>query len=216
MIRLMRQVDIASWAISGAMGERAERLHRVPEPSILIDLVLSEACSAAKYGKVQIRWQDSSDSPGYGRIHARIPLSEQTFDQLINGRSGYRAQYYLSPEEGILFNRDIVTGLLSAVEEVYRTVPIEASISVIRKSLTAPHSKIWVFDEIPVFDDARDDMLNPPRWVSNKATRGRKAPLPSHFTIDLKGAFINPQTDQIFVDDLKLDRARDLFNKGYT
>ena len=34
--------------------------------------------------------------------------------------------------------------------------------------------------------------------------------------IEIKGAFIHPEIGDLFVDDLKLDRAWDLFKCGYT
>jgi hypothetical protein len=40
----------------------------------------------------------------------------ETFDALFNGRSGYRAQYYLSCIEGIAFNATLVGALLDPLK----------------------------------------------------------------------------------------------------
>jgi hypothetical protein len=73
-----------------------------------------------------------------------------------------------------------------------------------------------VYADKAAFDEAQENTLNPPRWVTNRATRGRRTPLPTHLMIDVNGAFIEPESLHVFVDDHKLDRPVDLFNKGYT
>jgi hypothetical protein len=164
-----------------------------------------------------LAWKESSERAGYFRIVTEIPLTETTFDQLFNGRSGYRAQYYLSPEEGILFNYSLLQALVPVLKVTYSKQPLNVSFDLIERSVLTPHAKVWVFNEQPAFDEAKENTLNPPRWVHNGATRGRKAPLPSHHMLELKGSFIHPIiTHDFFVSDLKLDRAWDLHSKGYT
>lgn len=214
--RVIRKVDISDWQIASLPNARIARLHSELEPVTLLANFISEAAKAENNKKILLDWQESMDSPGFGRVIAQIPISEMTFDQLFNGRSGYRAQYYLSPEEGILFNRDIIIGLNNIIKNTYHRFPLSVSIDLVQKSILAPHSKIWIFNEKEAFDTADDGILNPPRWIKNKAVRGRKAPLPAHHTIDLMGTFLHPKTFEIFIDELKIDRAWDIFNKGYT
>jgi hypothetical protein len=214
--RVHRQVDCDAWSLAASLGERVDRLHNVPTAPELLATVVSEAELATRDEKLKVNWQDSYERPGFGRISCLIPLSEQTFDQLFNGRSGYRAQYYLSPEEGVLFNHSLLVGLTSSILETYQRTPLAAPWDLLCQSLLSPHSKIWVLGEQKAFDEAADETLNPPRWVANKATRGRKAPLPAHLTLDLNGAFLHPKSRELFVDDLKLDRPHDLFMRGYT
>lgn len=205
-----------NWCLSDALGERKRRLLDVPPPQDLLQHTIAQAGEASQKGLIQLMWQESVESPEYFRLVTQVPLSETTFDQMFNGRSGYRAQYYISPEEGVLFNRDILDGLIPVFEKTNRMQPQNTGFRLMEKSLRAPHSKIWIFEEKAAFDNATQDTLNPPRWVYNGATRGRKAPLPNHFMIDVKGSFINPGTNDLFVDELKLYRACDLFNMGYT
>jgi hypothetical protein len=216
MLRHRRIVSVDEWRLSAAVASRHARLLDVPSPDVLLDRVLQDSANTARAGTVTLKWQDSEERPGYGRLWAQIPLTETTFDQFFNGRSGYRAQYYLSPEEGILYNRDAVDGLLPVIRAAYDKRPLREEFGLIQHSLEAPHAKLWIFGEQKAFDEAPADALNPPRWVDNGATRGRKAPLPDHLMLDVKGAFINPQTKAMFIDELKLDRARDLFNRGFT
>jgi hypothetical protein len=94
--------------------------------------------------------------------------------------------------------------------------PLPVALDIVLTSINGPHSKVWVYGEQAAFDTAPEDSLNPPRWVENKARLGRRAPLPDHLLLDLKGAFIHPSSVSLFVDELKADRACDLFRKGYT
>ena len=200
-------VNPEDWSLADALRDRRERLLDVPPPESLHSRVIADGEEASQKGLIRLDWQESCERPGYFRLLAQVPLTETTFDQVFNGRSGYRAQYYISPEEGILYNRDILDGLVPAFKAAYGQQPLAIEFELIEKSLTAPHSKIWVFQEKAAFDEAAQDALNPPRWVANGATRGRKAPLPNHHTMDVKGAFIHPKTNGLFVDELKLDRA---------
>jgi hypothetical protein len=202
--------------ISDVLGDRKLRLVHVPQPKDLLERVIKEAALAAQSGSIRLEWQPSRERAEYFRLVAQIPVTEITFDQLFNGRSGYRAQYYLSPEEGVLYNRDIINGLVSVLESANRQTPLQVEFNRIETSLRAPHSKIWIFNEREAFDEAVADLLSPLRWVAHRATTGRKAPLPDHCMIDVKGAFIRPDTGDLFVDELKLDRACDLFMKGFT
>jgi hypothetical protein len=196
--------------------ERRRRLVDVPSPDAVLESVLSEASERARAGHASLEWEDSGEMPGHSRIRGQFPISRFTFDVFFNGRSGYRAQYYLSPEEGILFNRRVVEGLMEATRIAYDRSPLEVTLERIERSLFAPHAKVWVYREREAFDAAAVDTLNPPRWVENCASRGRRVPLPHHPCLDLKGAFLHQTTGKLFVGSLKVDRACDLHYKGYS
>lgn len=138
------------------INHRRARLINAISPGALLAQVERDAVEAAERHSIPLCWQESTDEgrEGYFRVSAQIPLGEVTFDQLLNGNSGYRAQYYLSPEEGVLFNRDVLAALAPAIEESYRKRPLRVPIEHVRRSLNAPHAKIWVFNEIQAFDEA--------------------------------------------------------------
>jgi len=163
-----------------------------------------------------LNWEESKERAGYYRLRSQVRLGEDTFDQLFNGRCGYRAQYYLSPEEGVIFNREIIRALSDAVHVAYKIAQPDYDLQILDYSLFAPHSKIWIHKDTAAFNDADSEMLNPLRWVENRAGQGRKAPLPAHLEIDLKGTFIHPKTKELFIDDFKLNRSCDIFEKGYS
>src|SRR4051794_25010991 len=78
---------------------RAAQLLEPPRGENLIEIVAREALTAQEE-----RWCEGKDMHGCSRAIASFPLSLPTFEALFNGCSGYRAQYYLSCIEGIVFN----------------------------------------------------------------------------------------------------------------
>ena len=218
MSRILRMVPREHWILGDKIASRHVRLLDVPTPDALLSEVLREATEAAYGGRICLIWQDSTDTDGQGffRLEAFIPLSEQVFDQFFNGRSGYRAQYYLSPEEGILFNREVVQGLRESLQVAYARQPLQVELDLILTSIDGPHSKVWVSGNPSAFNSAPENSLNPDRWVKNNAILGRRAPLPDNPRLEFKGVFVHPVTGQFFVDELKLERACDLFSKGYS
>lgn len=216
MNRTLRIAPVTEWMLGREIDSRHSRLLDVPQPGHLLAEVINEAIRGAKRGCIRLSWQEADECKGYFRLVAQVPLEQEaTFDQFFNGRSGYRAQYYLSPEEGVLYNRDVLQGLKDALSCAYHQQPLGESLAVVLRTIDGPHAKVWLFDEIAAFDSSPVNSLNPERWINNNACRGRRTPLPSHLTLEVKGAFIKPFTGELFVDPLKIDRACDLFRKGY-
>lgn len=216
MSRILRTVCEAEWLLGKAIAFRHARLLDVPTPDELLTKLLNETSAAVEARKVRLVWQPSTEAPGFFRVEAVIPLGEETFDQFFNGRSGYRAQYYLSPEEGVLFNRDVLQGLKERLTEAFTRQLVPVGLDLVLASIDGPHSKVWVYGEQSPFNNAPEFSLNPRRWVENDACLGRRAPLPTHLSLELKGVFIHASSGRLFVDELKVDRAYDLFAKGYS
>jgi hypothetical protein len=214
--RLIRALPKEIWCLSERLGDRRKRLLDGLDPSALLAKVVSHAERASVKGEISLCWQHSCECPGTARLVGQIPLNEEIFDQLFNGRAGYRAQYYLSPEEGVLFNRDLIVGLHNAIKTAYSYASLDVCFPIVERSLLGPHSKIWIYGERQAFEFSESELVNPPRWVENNASSGRKAPLPHHHKLDLKGTFIEPKGPGAFIDEFKLDRAWDLHRKGYT
>src|SRR5205814_9934699 len=104
------------------------------------------------------------------------------------------------------------------IRVAYDRKPLGVEFDLIKRSLRTPHAKIWVVERPGgnPFSHARQETLNPRRWVKNNATLGRRCPLPDRFDIELKGAFIAPDMDDFFVDESKLARACDLHCRGFS
>lgn len=162
--RLKRQVPPNVWDIS-QLGNpnRIERLLDRTSADDVADSFFTDALKSANAAELKLCWQESCEEGGYFRLKAKIPISEATFDRLFNGRSGYRAQYYLSPEEGVLYNRQLINGLLPSLRIAHEQNSIGKSFEDLWRTLEAPHAKIWVFNDQAAFDEAKEYSLNPPR-----------------------------------------------------
>jgi hypothetical protein len=156
--------------------------------------------------------------PPYKRFAAEIRLSEQTFDLLINGRMGYRAQYYLSLEQGRRFNRDVVDALTPLMEVAWKESSNEEW-PLAHRSLTGSDAKVW-----PALDETAFEAqpkLKPPMWVINcDETRASKRGLHLASTnppkIELKGAWVSAQHGEYWIATGKRCRDELLRCFGFT
>jgi hypothetical protein len=121
----------------------------------LTSAVAEEAEAAARRGLSSWRWQHGEEMVGCRRGVATFPLARDTFDALFNGRSGYRAQYYLSCEDGIQFNSEIIRALTKPLALTYQKVPAE-EFAVLERSFVGPYSKIWVLGDRAPFLAAQE------------------------------------------------------------
>jgi hypothetical protein len=212
----MRAVPAEDWDLSAFIDDdRRERLLGGASAGVLLDRLAAAASQARQNNQIVLEWQQATDKeapPNTFRVVTQIPVEEAFFDELFNGRCGYRAQYYLSPEEGEAFNRRVIE-VLEPIAATAESAVLGVPHDLIRRSLLGPYSKIWAFDEQAAFDAAMPGMLMPARWRSNGAGRGTRLPLASR--VDVKGTFVQPD-GQYWVDELKLDRPMDLHLKGYT
>jgi hypothetical protein len=214
----MRTVDPAEWDLSGMHDRaRAERLLRDERPEDLIDRVASEALD----GKVSIdatwRWQPGKLMVDCSRAIIVIPLTIETFDDLLNGRFGYRAQYYLSVEEGQQFNRRLVTSLCTAAKQIFERAPKGPGWEITKRSISGPYSKVSVHDDFILFPEAPRGEFMPRRWALRAAhvdTVWLTAPQPARPAIDLKGTWLDDNDRSYRLDELKEDRDQIYHESG--
>jgi hypothetical protein len=197
--------------------ERRARLLNPRAPAEVLAAAVGEATRASRDGKITLEWEPSRDWPGCYRIVAKIPVSKLLFDELFNGRSGYRAQYYLSIEAGEMYNRAIVDRLSPAIQELHgRLSGCDGASKPLAQSLGGGSSKIWMPKDEEVLKQA-PAALRPPRWREYWQDRegdwGLRMPLPSSPQIDLKGSFMRPGSS----DELrtKPDRGRHIHQEGW-
>ena len=189
-----------------------------PPPAELLTAVIGEAMRVANEGRILLRWCPSRDWPGCYRIVAKIPITNLLFDQLFNGRSGYRAQYYISVEDGHKYNRAIVDGLTPAIQEAPARLSGDFQLSwhLVEQSLRGRSSKIWMPKDEECLR-AAPAALRPPRWCefwrNRESAWGLRVPLPSSPLIDLKGSFIRPGSDTEF--PTKPDRDLHMHEEGW-
>lgn len=198
---------------------RVQRLTHPPEAAQLVDRIVGQAEQAATRGAVDLVWRACTDKPGFWRLEADMVLDdEETFDQLFNGRSGYRAQYYRGKEHGESFNLQIVSRLATAVRIAYRAKPRNIRLDTYLRSLNGQWSKIAVYgDDAPYL--AQLPALQVPEWVeywsADDRQLGLRVPLPDPPRLDLKGTFIEPGSGKEWVPDRKRKRSEGLRVSGW-
>jgi hypothetical protein len=212
----MRMVDPIEWDLSGMRDRhRAARLMAPPSGEELIAAVAVEAREAAFQDHAAWRWQDGREMIGCGRAIASFPLHPQTFDPLFNGRSGYRAQYYLSCIEGIAFNAALVAALLDPLKiacECHSPDRIADS----RRSFDGPDSKAWVLADSEPFEAECDGEFRPRRWIERSGPSiWLRAPCPEKAGVELKGSWISNSDRQYRSDPDKMDRHFTIHERGH-
>jgi hypothetical protein len=203
----MRTVAKHRWRLDDLGDEgRRRRLLDPPSPLELLDALVAEATRAGLDGQIFLdpRWDPCTSRPEFGkRVQATVPVSQVLFDQLLNGRSGYRAQYCLSVTEGRRYNRAIVNALIPSLRHVHASLGgTKLRWPEVERSLRGRYSKIWVADDEEHFQNAPDALC-----VSNWTGKGRRVPLPSSPRLDVKGTFIQPGTLKEFTTKPYRDRC---------
>ncbi len=164
------------------------------------------------------RFENSERRAPYKRFTSVIRLSEETFDFLINGRMGYRAQYYLGLEQGRGFNRDVINVLIPIMKAAWANSKMEEW-SLAQRSLMGENAKMW-----PALDDVAfrsQPRLEPPMWVANcnetrTLRRGLHLASPNPPTIELKGAWVSAEHEEYWIPPSKRCRDELLRCFGFT
>ena len=207
----MRAVDETEWDLSRMRDrDRAKRLLRAMQPEDLINRVSREAMDS----ETAWRWQPGTDMIGCGRVIVVIPLPVDTFDDLINGRTGYRAQYYLSVLEGQHFNGKLISSLCATAKQAFERVPKSPQWSVIERSILGLHSKVWVHGDADPFHYAPEGEFAPRRWAHRAHTVWLRAPRPKYPAIELKGTWLDDKDRSHRPDPSKSNRDQDLHESG--
>lgn len=227
--------DSKQWrfdTIQAADRSRASRLEVSPEfDDIVSDLGL--ALQAAVSDNSVRFGLDTYE--GYERVTAQFRVSPYLFDAFFNGRTGYRAHFWASPELGLNANALCCRTLLAALEGL-RTPTLASVIDDVgnghgetrpqairltsldrqklRSSLRSEVTKIWIAEqllpaELRTLDQVSTDglKLDVDRWVC------ARAPLPEtgKCWIDLKGCHIGGKQTK-----MPSDRATEIHKTGFS
>lgn len=191
---------------------------------ILERLKEETTCEIRKFNVLPEDLEDCNDKPGYYRVSVNIPLSQELYDQLMNGSSGYRAQYFLGIRNGEKFNRLLVDSIAPIIVNSESLYNNKIDRDTFQKSLCGRFSKFWFSKEIT--DLARQDYLrglpeviSVERWrnywkCKDKPWKGLLAPLPESQCILLNGTFIDPSSGKIY--EQKPTRSQQLHESGWT
>lgn len=212
----MKVVDEAEWDLSGMRDrDRAQRLLRPILPEAIIDRVASEAIDPQLTLGSSWRRQTGDVMVGCSRAIVVIPITRDTFDDLFNGRCGYRAQYYRSVAEGRHFNRLLVNTLCDAAKRIFERHPRPPDWPIVECSLIGPHSKVWVYgDKSEAFVDAPEGEFAPRQWAHQTHSVFLRAPPPQRPAIDLKGTWLVDKDRSYQLDPDKAKRDEVLHKTG--
>lgn len=194
------------------------------EPSELLERVVAETVKAiGEYAVLPEGPCLCTNAPGYKRVFAEIPLTAELLDQLMNGRTGYRAHYAASVEAGEQFNRLLVESVAPIIVRndcLYRN---KFSPELCKASLLGPYSKFWFTTQL-TDPSAQNQLLRCPevirfpRWLAYwhakpQPRKGLLAPKPEQVSVLLNGSFVN-QMGQFY--EQKPSRSTELFEHGWT
>jgi len=187
-----------------------------PQPEELIATIVRETMDAAIGGQGCWNLQSGNEMRDCSRAIAVIPLSPNTFDALFNGRSGYRAQYYLSSAEGIRFNRMLVRSLIEPIKAIFDIDPRRQDWNSVKLSIEGPWSKVWVHGDSKPFADAPDGQFRPRRWANRaEGSIWLRAPLPASPAVEIKGTWISDIDGGYKQDPDKADRDDCMSERGF-
>ena len=209
-------MDEVEWDLSGMLNRtRAQRLLRAISREPMIGQVASEAIDPQLTRPASWRWEPGEIMIGHGRAIMVIPLTRDTFDDLFNGRCGYRAHYYRSIRDGQHFNRLLVEALCDAAKRIFERSPKPPDWPIVERSLMGPYSKVWVYGEQgEPFVSAPEGEFAPRGWAHLTRSVFLRAPLPQRPAIDLKGTWLADTDRSYQVDCSKADRDKVLHETG--
>ena len=90
---------------------RADTLEFAASSEHLVDVMTSALEEACNSKKVRLAIDSKQNKFIHKRAIMQFHLSPDRYDWFFNARSGYRAQFWISPETGMGFNKKIIAGL---------------------------------------------------------------------------------------------------------
>jgi hypothetical protein len=239
-----RIVDWGYEDIRPHSAQRANTLDATRTPSELVVAVANALNEALDRDEVRIGVDSRNDKFIECRIVVQFKVTPPLYDWFFNGRTGYRAQFWTSPENGLAFNARMTNAMIVQMEcrlpeiIVARRIVVQSrmatgntnvSRSFVLQSLG--ESKTWICEQlIPATSgrllniglslllDAQQRLpkLSIPRW-DHSGGEGLRAPYPEpdEAWLDLKGALV---CERGVLTHFKCprQRANDLFERGWT
>jgi len=213
----MASVPVADWRLAETVeaARRRRLLEDAPSPERIIADLTDAAFAEARAGALCLHWVQACDKPGFFRLEAAFRVRTELFDWLFNGRTGYRAAYWLSTQHGMLFNAVALRALEPAIRLTWQTGLLpELCWERFRASLLGQDSKIWVTNDSLHFRSECRGMLLPARWAEADGV-GTCLPMPGRPGVDIKGTFLDAEGER-WLSELKADRHERLHQRGFT
>ena len=231
----MMILDQTEWRYAETIDdERIPYLRKVREFSAVIADIEGEL--AAHTGECIFQIEPGDHVPGQRPVFV-FPVNGRPGDIFFNGVSGYRAQYYRSPETGSIQNHlliDLLTPQLLRVAEAKSFADGDRTMSEaqVTASLTLPSAKAWgdecrdkeqFWKHVNAYEDENDIEIRARRWLDNLASpdeaksgkAGRGVRAPQLGLIKIMGGFIDDDGNEQ-VAERKRRRACDIFECGFS
>jgi hypothetical protein len=219
--RSIISASIDEWVIGLADNDERYTLLMNERPTHeIIGAVSSDLGSQVASGAVSPILEAAQSNSNYERFSATVRLSETTFDILMNGRSGYRAQFYVGLEIGRRFNRLLIDSMLPSLERAWETNRDDTGDwPLALRSLTHDTAKIWA--EMDISAVRGQPKLNAKMWRLNceeteASDRGLRLFSTKPPTIEVKGAWVSQHSTEIWVPVRKRCRDEMLRCFGFT
>lgn len=207
-------MTVTGWAYSDRVSEtRRIALASTGSFGVLLEQVVADATN------IRVRVESGHAK---GLQHCIRPLFNldlpKTGDALYNGPFGYRAQYWIGPEQGLAANAALLAALASKLLGALDTCtdPNLSRIDVCA-AIAATSAKIWIREGLLLTAPSAD--LNVSRWADNAskgialAQLGLMAPETEKF--EVKGAFIDPYGHEVVPVD-KIRRHFQIHHYGFS
>lgn len=105
------------WSFKNIDSERARRLGAAKSPNALIKAVECALRKGIESKKIKIGLDcRQTDQGTERRAIVQFEIDSDIYDWFFNARTGYRAQFWVSPETGTNFNRNIISALKILLE----------------------------------------------------------------------------------------------------
>ena len=222
MTKPLATVPVTDWRIADSVcpARRHRLLEGAPSPEGLITIIADAAMHEAMAASLDISWCEACKAPGYFRVEAIVYLTAEQFDWLFNGRTGYRAAYWLSVDDGRRFNDALIRVIESAFEVAWSGAERPVGWDHARCSLLGRDSKLWapekkLFAPKECEDWGDHNLLVPKRWCDDKYNDGTRLPLPCPPRIEVKGTFID-SAGGVWLSAKKARRHECLHEMGFT
>jgi hypothetical protein len=195
---------------------RGALVGRAPPVREVLRLFAAAALAAAERGSIELVWIEACDAPGHFRIEATVPLRADVYDPFFNGRTGYRAAYWASVFDGMLFNIAALRAVEPAIHRAYDRAPLAVPWETVRTTLLGEHSKLWTAEAGTEFVPEKNGLLIPTRWRERPGDGvGTCLPMPRCPGVEVKGTFTR-EDGNAWLDPLKVDRHLRLHRIGHT
>ena len=98
-------------AICDIDSSRADRLENAGTPDQLVETLKEELQKSCQNCDFRVGIDSRGNQFEENRVIIQFKVKPKTYDWFFNARTGYRGQFWISPENGMVFNKKLVTNL---------------------------------------------------------------------------------------------------------